>query len=266
MTQPLSEFMDEIADASIGAIDALLAAIPGPFFEDVCCAVEYELFRRHSRPELPALNRYSNSPFLSRLFTALDAPGSVWPLSLQPTPADVVAIPATLGADPAWTAFKKRAELSARSLGFAESVAAALAGAIGEMADNIVQHSQAERSGVAGFRAHNGTFEYVVGDAGVGILESLRRSDEFRNLRDDIEALSLAVLPGVSRFGRESGRGYGFRAVFLPLRGADGAVRLRSGHAVLNMAGTSVTPDRASCAQRANHRGVVVALRVTTSH
>jgi hypothetical protein len=267
MTPGLNELMDEIADAPLRAVEELLATIGDRFFEDVCCVVEYELFRRHSRPELPSLAEFSAQPFLSQMLRALDRPGDApWQRGLQSTVADVVAIPTALGSDVDWTAFKKRSESTARAIGFSDLVASAIAGAIHEMADNIVQHSQAERSGVAAFRATGNRFEYVVGDAGIGILESLRRAAEFQGLRDDIEALSLAVLPGVSRFGRESGRGYGFRAVFIPLKGAEGAVRLRSGRAVLSMHGTTIAADRGVCAQRANHRGVVVAVSVTARH
>ena len=222
------------------------------------------MFRRHSRPELPTLRSYFNGPLLSRICHIVEGQNAIFPnLSLQPTLADAIAIPTELGKDVTWTAFTKRAEASAKIVGFSDIVAAGLAGAIHEMADNIMQHSEAKNSGIAVFKNSGDQFEYVVGDAGIGMLASLKQASEFTALRDDLEALPLAVLPGVSRFGRGSGRGYGFRAVFMPLRGGFGAVRLRSGTAVLEMVGQTVQSDQGKCSQRAGHQGVVVSVQMS---
>lgn len=185
-------------------------------------------------------------------------------LSLQPTDNDAVSIPPTLRHNNAWSAFVKRADATARAAGFAEAVAAGLAGAIGELADNIMQHSEAPESGIAAFAGNPGRFEYVVADAGVGMLASLRRASEFGSIRDDMEALQLAITAGVSRHGKGVGYGYGYRAVFLPLRASSGLIRLRSGMGVLEVSGVGPTPDQARCIQRPQHRGVVVSVELST--
>jgi hypothetical protein len=254
--------LDEIADAPAPLVGQALRSQERVFFERVGTVVEYEFYRRHQRPELPAFAEFSDAEIVRRVSSLFGGAAAEKNLSLQPVATDAVAIPPALGGDPAWTAFVKRAEVTARGLGFGADIAAGLAGAIQEMADNIVRHSEAPNSGIAAFTKTGDRFEYVVGDCGIGMLASLRKAPEFQSLRDDIEALPLAVTPGVSRFGRGSGYGYGFRAVFLPLRAANGMVRLRSGHAVLEMAGAGVHANQGKCSQRPAHQGVVVSVAV----
>lgn len=253
-----AHILDDLAVAPRDTI----SRIAGDIAQSVAChigaVVEYELQRRHSRPELPRLTEYTESPIAARIESLAAGTASPRVLTLQPVDQDAVLIPPRLGQDTGWTAFVKRAEVTARSIGIAEHVAAAIAGAILELADNVMQHSEAPTTGIAGFSQLNGHFEYVVADAGIGMLRSLRKAPEFQSLRDDLEALPLAITPGVSRRGRDSGYGYGFRQVFAPLRVASGAIRLRSGRAALRVAGFGVTPDQANCSQRPNHHGVVV--------
>lgn len=259
-----AHFLDELADAPPATVRSVLRDVPQVFFERVGAVVEYEFFRRNNRPELPPLADYSESAITRRIAELFANPsGGDRNLSLQATVADALAIPPLLGADPTWTAFVKRAEATARAVGFADEVAAGLAGAMHELADNIIQHSEASDSGIAAFARSGDQFEYVIGDAGIGMLTSLRKAPEFRSLRDDLEALPLAVTPGVSRLGRGTGYGYGFRAVFVPLRAVSGTIRLRSGRAVLLMTGIGARPDRGQCSQRPEHQGVVVSVEIT---
>lgn len=259
-----AHFLDELAVAPTSAFNGALRQLGGTFANRVGPIVEYELFRRHNRPELPPLTEHSDSLIVGQISRLLDGQASDSPdLSLQSINVDAIAIPAALGVVTAWTAFVKRAEATARAVGFADSVAAGLAGAIRELADNIIQHSEAPTSGIAAFARTDDRFEYVVADSGIGMLASLRRAPEFRSLRDDMEALPLAVTPGVSRHGRGIGYGYGYRAVFLPLRAAHGAVRLRSGEAVLEMGGFGPRPDQGTCSQRPYHQGVAVSVEIS---
>lgn len=265
LERPLSAaaFLDELAVAPLSALNGTVH-LGDAFADRVGPIVEYEFFRRHTRPELPPLSAHSDSSVVRRVVGLLDGVLPLSPnLSLQQTAADAIAIPATLGRDTAWTAFVKRAEATARAVGFADSIAAGLAGAISELADNVIQHSEASNSGFAAFARSTGKFEYVVADSGIGMLASLRRAPEFRALRDDLEALPLAVTPGISRHGRGVGYGYGYRAVFLPLRAAHGTVRLRSGQAVLEIAGMGPEPDQARCSQRPHHQGVAVSVEIS---
>lgn len=252
-------FVDELADAPVSVIERALEDSAHRFAEHVGAIIEYELYRRNNRPELPPLAKHSQSPTTGQISNLLDGCAPAQPnLSLQPMRVDAMIIPPDLGANVAWTAFVKRADATARNMGLADSVAAGLAGAIGELADNVVQHSETPSLGIAAFARGADRFEYVVADSGIGMLASLRRASEFRSLRDDLEALPLAVTPGVSRRGRGVGYGYGYRAVFLPLRAASGSIRLRSGAAVLQMVGLGLQPDQGRCSQRPFHQGVTV--------
>jgi hypothetical protein len=74
---------------------------------------------------------------------------------------------------PAWVMFQRRLQDAARSAGFAGRVPAGLTGAFGEMADNAFRHSLAPQTALAGYAWSEGHFEYVVADAGRGVLASL---------------------------------------------------------------------------------------------
>ncbi len=260
-----AQFLDEITLATkaialnvVNCLDTQIGQRVGP-------VLEYELFRRNGGTHLPPLRDHTHSPIAHRIICLLDGklPENI-NLSLHPADSDAIAIPSSLGRHPGWTAFVKRAEVSARSVGFPDSIAAGLAGAIGELADNVVQHSEAPSSGIATFARSPRKFEYAIGDSGIGMLASLQRANEFHSLSDDLEALPLAITAGVSRRGRDKGYGYGYRAVFLPLRAAEGTIRLRSGKAVLEIAGIEARPDEGICSQRPHQQGVVVSAEIST--
>ncbi len=259
-----ANLLDELALAPASALPAVLRAIDPTTPTSVGVIIEYEMYRRNNRNELPPLTEHSASPIVDLIVRLLDGAADLRPsYSLQSIQADAVNIPPALGSDPAWTAFLKRAEVTAREVGFANLVAAGLAGAIAELADNVIQHSDASSTGIGAFSRSNDRFEYVVADSGIGMLASLRKAPEFQSLRDDIEALPLAITPGVSRHGRGIGFGYGYRAVFIPLRAASGSIRLRSGQAVLHVSGTGPRPDQGLCSQRPYHQGVVVSVEIS---
>lgn len=261
-----THFLDELAVAPASAIANATAMIGAILGDRVGPIVEYEFYRRNGGGHLPRLMDHTRSQIAHRVSRVLDGDtSSAANHSLQAVVADVIAIPDMLGRDVAWTAYLKRAEMTARAVGFADTVAAGLVGAIHELADNVVRHSDAQTPSVAAFARTESAFEYVVADAGVGMLASLQRASEFRSLRDDLEALPLAVTPGVSRHGRGVGYGYGYRAVFLPLKAAFGSVRLRSGSAVLEVVSTSTSSDQGRCSQRPHHQGVVVSVEISST-
>ena len=68
--------------------------------------------------------------------------------------------------------------------------------ALGELQDNVFEHSGRPESGVVAYAASNGAFEFVVADAGRGVLASLRENPEFAGLADSGAALRVAVLTG----------------------------------------------------------------------
>lgn len=133
-----------------------------------------------------------------------------------------------------WTGFGLAAQQAATVAGFPRKIAAQLAAALGEIYSNIYEHSGAPGTGLIAFRAEPDRFEFAVADRGIGVLESLRTCGEYTALSDYDEALRLALTDGVSRYGRGTDRGHGFRPLFVGLANLNGALRFRSGdHALL---------------------------------
>jgi len=149
-----------------------------------------------------------------------------------------------------WTGFGIAAQQAATRVGFPQPVAAQLTAALGEFYSNVYEHSQASETGIIAFRAHPGRFELVVADSGIGVLESLRTSTEYVKLRDHGEALQLALADGVSRHGSRSGRGHGFRPLFVGLANLNGALRFRSGDHALLINGQDPSPMAARPAEK----------------
>lgn len=127
-----------------------------------------------------------------------------------------------------------------------------LAAAMEELENNIHEHSDAADTGLLAFRAAPGVFEFVAADRGIGILESLRKCPMYTSaVNDHGKALESALTDGISRFGRDSGRGHGFRPIFLGLADLRGSLRFRSGDHALVIDGTSPNLGTAQLAQKA---------------
>jgi len=256
--------IDQILIAPHNLILKQLGFLADVVSEGIGSIVEYEVAKRHVRTELPDLPRIANDDAVGQVRRLLNDPDvAARGTSIEARLLEFARIPQRVNTEPTWTAFLKRAERAATNVGFSADSSAGLIGAIGELVDNVLRHSESRARGIVGYHQRpDGSFEYVVSDEGVGILTSLRTAPEFAGLRDDFEALQMAVLPGVSRFGRGHARGYGFRAVFLPLQAASGSIRLRSGRAVLEVRGMGASPDEASCRQRHPFAGVTVSVRM----
>jgi anti-sigma regulatory factor (Ser/Thr protein kinase) len=124
-----------------------------------------------------------------------------------------------------------------------------MAAAILELAGNVEEHSAAPETGIIAFRATPGVFEFVVADRGIGILCSLRGSQEFLLLDDHGRAMELALTDGVSRF-QDPRRGHGFRPIFQGLTNLNGYLRFRSGDHAIIMDGTTPSLATAQLAQK----------------
>ncbi len=137
----------------------------------------------------------------------------------------------------------------------------AIAGAIGELIGNIGDHSGRPQTGIvaAGRRADG--YEFVAGDCGRGALSGYLENPEFAGLRDEGDALKLAVLDHVSRHGRESGGGTGFQTLVRVLSRFDASVRIRSGDQALLLSGTAANRV-CTLAQKARLQGFVVSARI----
>ena len=151
----------------------------------------------------------------------------------------------------AWTAFIHRSRTGAANAGFKGDHSAKLIAALGEIYSNVVEHSGNLSSGYVAYRATPGTFEFVVADRGIGVLNSLRSNPKYAALEDSGQALELALEQGVSRH-TAGDHGFGFVPIFVGLANISRVVRFRSGnHARITTRDdkdiTSVTREKANC-------------------
>jgi hypothetical protein len=147
--------------------------------------------------------------------------------------------PSSVKEDPMRTQFLMAARNSAEAVGFSGATAQSLAAAIREMESNVHEHSGQAATGIIVFRARPFDFEFVVADAGVGVLATLREAPEFRQLWDHGRALHAALQEGVSRYGRSAHHGNGFRDLFRGLGDLNSDLRFRSGDHALTISGRS---------------------------
>lgn len=127
----------------------------------------------------------------------------------------------------AWTDFVLRAKRAAISVGFSDDYGGKLTAAIGEFYANVIDHSGHIDTGYVVYSASSGRFEFVVADAGVGVLNSLRSNPAYAHLTDAGTALEFALDEGVSRY-IEQGHGFGFRPLFVGLANISRYMRFRS--------------------------------------
>ncbi|MDR6129092.1 hypothetical protein [Sphingomonas sp. SORGH_AS_0438] len=173
-------------------------------------------------------------------------------------PLDVIN-PVTSDA-PDWDLWTKHAENIAISMGLNRPLLASLLGALGELQDNVYEHSGAPETGVVAYAVTSTSFEFVVADRGVGALKSLRQNPQYAEVADDGEALQLAITDGVSRF-QEGGRGRGFRQLFRALVGHAAELRFRSGdHALMLRPGADANIATSALSQVAPLDGLTISV------
>lgn len=163
---------------------------------------------------------------------------------------------------PNWMRFRFGLQKSARAAGFSSVWANQIVGAIGELEDNIHCHSQAPTSAILAYWFLRSELEIVVLDMGIGVLASLRTSDEYRHLVDHGTAIRLATQNGTSRYGGESGHGWGFHDLFAALANSRAIIRIRSGDHLLSVEGRTGLP-RSQLHQRAPAQGLLISMKVT---
>jgi hypothetical protein len=129
------------------------------------------------------------------------------------------------------------------------------------MESNIHEHSDRAASGILAFQARSSLFEFVAADAGVGILATLREAEEFSDLTDAGLAMHAALQEDVSRYGRGSGHGNGFRDLFQGLMHLNADLRFRSGDHALLINGPHADLKSARLAQKAPYLGFLAAVR-----
>jgi hypothetical protein len=136
-------------------------------------------------------------------------------------------------------AFKLEAQRAAHAVGFPRKLAAQLVGAFEEIHGNVYDHCGTPGSGLAAYRATARRFEFVVSDGGMGALASLRTCADYAYLTDHAEALKLVLTDGVSRYGKGTSHGTGFRPLFRGLANLSGELRFRSGDQALTINGVN---------------------------
>lgn len=126
------------------------------------------------------------------------------------------------------TDFCIRANRAAVSVGFTKPDAAKLVAAIVELYTNAIEHSKSIEAAYVAFAAHQGNYEFVVADKGIGVLESLKTNPNYSELEDSGSAMELALTEGISRHDHAPDRGRGFRPVFIGLANISQSIRFRS--------------------------------------
>jgi hypothetical protein len=164
--------------------------------------------------------------------------------------------------DSHWQQWASHAENAAVTSGLTRGLVNGLMGALGELQENVYQHSGRPETGLVAYAVTNGTFEFVIADAGMGVLASLQQNPEFAHLKDSGEALRVAVSDGVSRHGRASGRGYGIGQLFRALAHDSAELRFRSGDHALRLWGDAPSlRGQFEVAQKARLDGFIVTVR-----
>ncbi len=153
------------------------------------------------------------------------------------------------------------ARTAAEATGLVKPVAQCLAAALREMESNIHEHSGAAPTGILAFQARPSLFEFVVADCGAGVLATLREDEEFAELSDHGLAMHAALQENVSRYGRASGHGNGFRDLFLGLAHLNADLRFRSGDHALLISGPHPELKTARLAQKTPFKGFLAAVR-----
>jgi anti-sigma regulatory factor (Ser/Thr protein kinase) len=146
-------------------------------------------------------------------------------------------------AEQPWKLFMIRFTQSAVSTGFGRQEAHLLAVAMGEMADNALQHSASPVPILVGYRTFDGVAQFTVVDVGIGVLASLTGCDDYRHLRYHNEAIRAALLDGTTSMKGRGGGGFGFRQVFKALVEQQGNLRFRSVEGCITMDGRGLDAD-----------------------
>jgi len=128
-----------------------------------------------------------------------------------------------------WLAFTRRLRDAGVKAGLPKKFAQALVGTFEEMTSNILQHSDNSSTGLAAYQWSEGQFEYVVVDAGIGVMKSLQKHRDYSWIVDAGQALEVAVRDGESEYGRKANRGTGFHALTTNIALRNSILRFRSG-------------------------------------
>ena len=165
-----------------------------------------------------------------------------------------------------WEQWVLHAQNAATARGLDRSLVDGLIGALIELQDNVYLHSEAPASGIVAYAAAPGVFEFVVADAGIGVLASLIKNQEFAELKESGEALKVAVSDGASRFDRSTGHGFGIGQLFKALARDAGELRFRTGDHAMSIRGDQPSlTGKVETIQKAWLDGLIISVRCTSS-
>ena len=187
------------------------------------------------------------------------------PRTITPEPHEffvLEGIDPTLNRD--WNEFLVRFRQSAKSVGFTQDKAQGLAAALGEMADNAIEHARSDNGALVGYQVVKGAAVCCIADVGVGVLASLREHQDFRSVETHADAIRTAIQDGNTRHGRGHG-GFGFNKVFKALAAMWGTLRFRSGQGCVLMDGTEFDADRGEAVYVLDRPGFQVTICCRTS-
>lgn len=148
---------------------------------------------------------------------------------------------------------------SSDQVGISKAILLRIRAALGEMIDNVFEHSERTDSGIALVQVKSGAIEFCVTDRGVGIRSSL--IERYGDGLDHLAALRLALQPRVSRHPEEMGRGHGFDHLVLGMINLNAELRFRSGDACLSLSGVGATLPSSQLTRRPYLEGFLVAAK-----
>jgi hypothetical protein len=162
--------------------------------------------------------------------------------------------------DHLWEQWLLHAENVAKSHGVDAPLISSFIGALIEMQDNIYEHSEAPQTGIVAYAVKDRSFEFVVSDRGIGVLETLRQNPSYSGFLDSGSALEAAIQPGVSRFPTETGRGQGYNQLHRAMVTYGAELRFRSGDHALKLRPTS---DSLNAEQILTHTAKLAGLTIS---
>ena len=253
--------VDDLTMAAPGRLAAALPLLRGFSADAIGPAVEYAYHQSRVGSALPPVEQVFASRMTSLLAAALRSPPALDSTSVQARDTEFTRLPENRADNPLWRAYCQRLGDAGHRCGFDKTTSKGFAAAFGELASNVYGHSHDAPSGLVGYRWTLGTMEFVVADAGDGVLRSLQEHPtDYKHLKDHGEAIRVALSPGESRHGRDAGRGMGFDTLFRNLASLGGSLRFRSGDHSLEIDGTDLTLLHARLRQRSHYQGFLVSV------
>jgi len=264
-TQPFSfRLLDDLMLLPPQNVARALAGLGSVVSVEAGPVVEYALHQRERHSELPDIGKLVIGSIADAVNKAIARNGQFDPQSTTSLGAFQCEFTPLAEKSSAslllWRAFTHRLANAAHAAGFDKPTSKGLAGAFGELEDNARTHSERPETAVVGYRWSSGEFEMIVGDAGVGVMQSLRSNREYQTLTDHGEAIRTALSSGETRFGRGSGHGTGFDTVFRTMASMHGKLRFRSGDQSLELEGLSPSLINSKLKQRRHFQGFVASV------